>query len=432
MTRQESLGERVRNLRVRQGLSQAELAFPELSDSYVSLIEGDKRVPARAVIELLARKLGCSSTYLETGVDDEAVAELRVALEYGQIALQNGEAGEARVSFAKAISSPDLAALPELMFEAHWGYARALEVSGELEEATAELDRLTTTISPESDPDRWAWLHIALCRCHRERGDFQLAAEVGELGLKRLIETSGGWSEGMVMLGATLLGVSIERGDLVHARQFADRLIDRADQVGSPRAMAAAYWNAGVAADYRGDVVEALRLEERALALLGESDDTRNLARLRGECGRTMLRAQPEQAQQAWELIRASRHEMAASDASEIDDARGAADLANVEIALGRPDTAVALAEDAIKRLGDEPRFALAEVLVILAHSYIRLDRLEDAVSALRGAAEKLEGMQSSRQAAQAWFELAELHGMVGDTMQQAVAYRRACSCLGI
>lgn len=43
----ETLGQRIRALRIRQGVSQAQLAFPELSDSYISLIESDKRVPPR-------------------------------------------------------------------------------------------------------------------------------------------------------------------------------------------------------------------------------------------------------------------------------------------------------------------------------------------------------------------------------------------------
>jgi tetratricopeptide (TPR) repeat protein len=432
MNDQGSLGQRLRDLRERKGLSQAQLAFPELSDSYVSLIESDKRMPAPVVIELLARKLGCSPSYLECGVTENTVKELRTVLQYAQIALQNGEAAEARASFAEVMRHPDFSALPELAFEAQWGHALALEASGDLEGAAAEFERLSATVSPEHDPDRWAWLYIALCRSHRERGDFSAAAAAGELGLRRLMETTGVWSEPMVMLGATLLSVFFERGDLVLASQFADRLIQRADEAGSPRARAAAYWNAGIAADYRGDVDEALRLVERALALLGESDDARNLAKLREECGRVMLRAHPDQAQRAWDLLQESRNEHAATAASEIDAARCMISLAHAEIALGRPEMAVTLAEEAIASLGDGPRFAVANGLIVFAHGCLHLGKLDDAVAALKRAAETLEGMRSNRQAAQAWFELGELYGRVDDTQQQTEAYRRACVCIGI
>ncbi|WTL69982.1 helix-turn-helix transcriptional regulator (plasmid) [Streptosporangium sp. NBC_01495] len=62
-----SLGQRVRYLRRRWGMSQAELAGTELSDSYVSLIETGKRVPTREVIQLLADRLGVHPRLLEIG-----------------------------------------------------------------------------------------------------------------------------------------------------------------------------------------------------------------------------------------------------------------------------------------------------------------------------------------------------------------------------
>ena len=355
-----------------------------------------------------------------------------MSLEYGQISLENGEVAEARNSFAELMNHPDLPALPNLAYEARWGYARALEASGHLEEAVAEFEGLLKVVSPQADPDRWAWLHIALCRCHRERGDFTTGATMGEDGLRRLIQDHTLWTEPMVMLGATLLSVYNERGDLVHARQFAHQLIERAEEVGSARSRAAAYWNAGLAAYYRGDLNEALRLDERALALLGESDDARNLARLREDCGLLLLRARPDQAERARDLLQQAMQELAASASSEVDDARCATDLAKAEITLGRPSHAVELAQRAVKQLDGAPRLAAAEALIALAEGYMGLDRSEDAVATLRRAAEKLEGMRSSRQAAQAWFDLAELLGRSGDVKQQADAYRRACACVGL
>jgi tetratricopeptide (TPR) repeat protein len=432
MNSQESLGQRLRDLRLRRGISQAQLAFPELSDSYVSLIESGKRLPAQDVIELLARKLGCSASYLASGVSGETVTELRMILKYGEISLENGEVEEARVSFAKILNHPSMSAMPDMMNDVRWGLARALEASGDLENAVAELENLAQLISPEDDPDRWAWLHIALCRCYRERGDFSAGVSTGEEGLRRLSEVQTRWTEATVMLGVTLLGVFLERGDLVYAHQLANRLIARAEDVGSARARAAAYWNAGIAAEYRGDPDEGLRLGERALALLGETDDTRNLARLRTECGRLMLRVRPDQAERARDLIQQARQELADCAASEIDHVRCVTALAKAEIALARPAEAVRLAEEAIDLLGQGPRFLTADVLIVLANGYVGLDRIDAAVGVLQQAAETLEGMQSQRQAAQTWFDLAELLGRTGDEKQRAQAYRHACACAGL
>jgi hypothetical protein len=71
-------------------------------------------------------------------------------------------------------------------------------------------------------------------------------------------------------------------------------------------------------------------------------------------------------------------------------------------------------------------------VLIVLANGYVGLDQTDSAVSVLQQAAETLEGMQSQRQAAQTWFDLAELLGRTGDEKQRAQAYRHACACAGL
>src|SRR3954465_1766582 len=113
MSGQEALGRRIRDLRVRRGMSQAQLALPELSDSYVSLIESGKRVPTPDVVRLLARKLGCYDSYLSSGIDEDVQDRRRVTIEDAEIALQNGEAAEARDRLTELLADPDLASLPD-------------------------------------------------------------------------------------------------------------------------------------------------------------------------------------------------------------------------------------------------------------------------------------------------------------------------------
>ena len=429
---QETLGPRIRDLRVRRGFSQAQLALPELSDSYVSLIESGKRIPTPSVVRLLARKLGCSASYLTSGVSEEMLARLREMLQYAHIALQNGEVEEARAKYAEAVQHPDISAFPELTYEARWGHALALEARGLLDDAVAEFDSLVAGVSPETDPDRWAWLHIALCRCHRERGDFGAGVAAGERGLDRLSGQGKSWTESMVMLGATLLSVFYERGDLVHARQFAERLIERAEEVSSTTARAAVYWNAGIAAEYRGELDEALRLVERALALLGENDDARNLARLREDYGRLLLRARPDQAQRAHDILRKAGQELADSAAGSVDYAQCLADLARAEIVLGRPKEAVRLATDALKRLEGDSRLQTAGALIVLGRGHAGLGLRDEAGEVLAQAAEQLEGMRASRHAAQAWLDLAELLKEAGSEKKSVEAYRHALACAGL
>ncbi|TNY35803.1 helix-turn-helix domain-containing protein [Thermomonospora catenispora] len=430
---QETLGQRIRALRIRQGVSQAQLAFPELSDSYISLIESDKRVPAPSVIELLAAKLNCSATYLISGVSEEVVDDLRVTLDYAEIALQNGAAAEARARFADVLASTDAVALPELLAQARWGHALALEAAGELEDAIEELRRLTQETSAEADLEQWARVHVALSRCLRERGDISASVEVAEEALRKLLASGAEATDGAVHLGASLLAAYIERGDLVRARQLAEQLIERAERIGSPKARMAAYWEAAYVAEVRGDYEEGMALAERALPLLGALDDARSLSRLRIVYAGLLLRARPDQAERARELLVRTREGINSSAAGEIDVALCLIELARAETALGRPAEAVDLAHEALDLLGDAPRRASAMALTVLGEAYVRLGRTEDAIEVLTRAAACMEEMESTREAAQAWFDLAELLGETGAADGPRLgAYRRALACVGL
>lgn len=413
-------------------MSQSQLAFPELSDSYISLIESGRRAPGPSVIELLARKLGCSASYLVSGVDEKTEGGLRTTLSYAGIALENGAADEARERFAEVLEHPDLPFLPELRREARWGHALALEASGSLEAAVRELEALVETYSPEHEQSQWVALHVALCRCHRERGDLVESVRVGETALQFLTASGSKWTDSMIELGATVLAAYQERGDLYCARRLVDRLIEQAEATDSIRARVAAYWEAGLVAEARGDYAEELRLIERALAILGEEEPGRNLPRLRMVYGGALLRAHPERAAQARDVLRQAERELEASAAGTVDVAWCVTDLARAELVLDRPAEALALARRATELLGDSPRLATAVALTVLGEACMRLDRNDEAADALSKAAAQLEGMSASRQAAQAWFDLAQLLGETGANERRADAYHRALACAGL
>ena len=432
MPEQESLGERIRTLRLRNNLSQAQLAWPELSDSYVSLIESGKRTPAPSMVALLARKLGCSESFLLTGVSEEDLAGLRETLRYAHIALENGAADEARIRFAEVLAHPALADLPSLAHEARWGHALALEANGAFKEAIAELERAVEMISPSTEPDQWAKVHTALIRCHRELGDLTRSIEVGEDALQRLTDSGGPWTDEMVMLGATILAAYIYRGDLAYSRQYADMLTERAEAIGTPKARMAAYWNAAWTKDLSGDAQGALKLVERAIALLGEEDDARNLSRLRLAHGRFLLSAMPEKAEQALEILRRAEREIESNAASTVDLASCVIVQARAHIVLDRPVEAAGLARRATELLSGTAGVLIAEAYTVLCDALVRLGRREEAVTALSRAVEYLEKMRAHRPAARAWFDLAELLGAAGRADGQKEAFHRALSCMGL
>src|SRR5215467_14755175 len=124
-----TLGQRLRTLRIERGLSQADLAGDLVSPSYISLIESGRRSPERDVLEGLARRLGCSPHLLETGVAPEEVNELRLRLQFANIARANGELGQARELYAALMH----ATTGEIRTDAQWGLAQTYEALGQLD-----------------------------------------------------------------------------------------------------------------------------------------------------------------------------------------------------------------------------------------------------------------------------------------------------------
>jgi tetratricopeptide (TPR) repeat protein len=408
------------------------LALPELSDSYVSLIESGKRIPTPDVVRLLARKLGCSASYLSSGIDEDAQDRMRVTLEYAEIALQNGEAAEARDRLTELLADPDLGSLPDYARRARWGHALALEATGSLEEALHAFAALAAVLSPDYDTDEWIRLNIAMSRCHREQGDAARSVAVAEGAFARVISRPGPWNDETVKLGATLVGAYLERGDLVSGRQLADRLIEHADKLGSSVARMAAYWEAAIVARYQADFEQAVTYGERALALLGEAADLRNLSRLRGEYGTLMLLAHPDEAERARDELQRATREMAATAAGGIDIARCLTELARAELAMGQPRKAADRAAEALDLLGTEPRPATAGALLVLGEARIRLGREEEAAEALGRAMTCLQQMEPSREVAEGWFNLAELLSRAGEEKRRTEAYRQALTCAGL
>ena len=87
----ESVGARLRRLRLERGLSQRQLASRGISYAYVSRIESGQRIPSVRAIRLLARRLGVTPEYLETGVDIAPVEALELRLSDAELRLRLGD-----------------------------------------------------------------------------------------------------------------------------------------------------------------------------------------------------------------------------------------------------------------------------------------------------------------------------------------------------
>ncbi|MBN6052749.1 helix-turn-helix transcriptional regulator [Nonomuraea sp. RK-328] len=427
MTTSDLVGLRIKTVRRQRGLSQAQLAHPELSDSYVSLIESGKRTPTPAVLELLAQKLDCSLSYLLNGVTAEQMEEIELALGYARLALENGEVQEARTRFAELLANHNLTGLTALRQDTEFGLALAQEACGELGEAVGRLLRLQ---AEELAAERRVEIAIALCRIYRQSDRLSEAVRVGEAILAGPVRPA--WTDGLVELGATLLLAYLHSGDLLRARQFAAELLNAADMLNSPRAVIAACWNAAIVAESTGHGEESLAFAERALALQSEYGQPRGLARARMGCASLKLRVRPQDTDEVRRMLLRADEELAQTSASTLDRANVQVELARTEIMAGNLDQAVRHGRAGQELLPTTARALEAEAHLLLSRAYGGLGRLAEAQEELRVVSDWLSPLPDSRRAAGTWYAAAESMEQLGDTEGSVEAYRRALACAGL
>lgn len=411
------------------GLSQADIAEGMLSPSYVSLVESGRRQPAAAALAHIAERLRIDVEYLRDGVDASVRTRARLALGRAEKALYDGRAGDAYNEFTALVGDPGLN--DEQSRHARLGQAQALERTGDLEGAIELLGELAAEArqSPEVQP--WLDVALAMSRCYQNAGDLDMAIQIGEEAMRSAAEMGLERTDEYVRLGCTVLGAYHGRGDIVRSRTLAAELVRAADEMGAPHTRGAAYWNASVVAEARGDLAQALNLVDRALALFGEGDDRRNLARLRMAYAWLLLQGDEPRPTDALDLLESVRDEVVTHGA--VDDVRHFdGTRADALLALGRLDDAHEAATAALRDLDDQPRMEAARARLVLA----RVLRAEGDVdqSAREGAlaASMLEAMGASRRAAAAWRELGDLYRDLGRPDEALEAFDRALQSMRI
>lgn len=423
-----SIGDRIRRRRRELGLHQQALAGDGVTASYVSFIEAGKRQPSDRTVRHIANRLGVSPEYLLTGQDPQSAANQDLEVRFAELALANGDAADAERRFrsllANGLGEPTLD-------RARWGLASSLESLGRLEEAIAAYEELR--LAALSDPAGPSLLRsvTALSRCYREAGDLDRAVNVADAAADRMSALGLESSDLAVDMLCTVAFAHQERGDIVRAKQLLARVRRLADDLGTPRARGAAYWNASVLAGEIGATGEAVALAERALALFGEGDDDRNLSRLRNAYATLLMRHDPAKADQALDLLAQARDALIRTGSS-VDVAYCETEIARALVLTGDPEAAVEHAVAALDRLGADSRLEAPRARLALAYALAAAGHHDQAVEEYRGAAEVMEALGARRQAALAHAELGQALAAAGDTAGALAAAQRALTLASV
>ncbi len=401
---------RVREIRTSKGLSQQSLAGDGISAGYVSLIESGKRTPSRATAERLAERLGVPVEQLVQDDRPPASEHARLEANFARLALANGNPAEA-VRCLGAIRFHELDS--RTAGDASLVLAEALHETGDLDRAVGVLEALMERSRREQSWLVLASAATALTAMYIESGDTARGAATAEQALAEIRSAGLEGTDDHIRLGSTYVWALVEGGDLLFAARRAEELVDVAERLGSLRARGSIYWNAAVVAHERGRVADAIRLTDRAVAMLGEQDEGRDLPRLRMHYAWVLLNhPDPRAAEALRQLDRAEAEDALAG--SKLDRGSVATLRGRAYLLLGELDTAAEQAAMALTLLGASAHIDRLSALMLLGDvEVVRQDR-EVALECYREAAQVLGPMAPSRAVARLWRELGDSWRSVG------------------
>jgi tetratricopeptide (TPR) repeat protein len=416
---EESIGARIRRLRLERGLSQRELSGPGVSYAYVSRIEAGQRDPSLKALRILARKLGVSLEHLETGAAISGPQERELQLTDTELELRLGEDAEAAERFRAVLVDARESGDSFAEARARIGLGLALVRTGDARGGAAELERVldSDVVGPELRPDAYA----ALARAYRELGLSQRAVQLLERCIEDIDRRVPDDAASAALYSTYLSRLLEQRGDGASAREALLEAKERLERVAGPRARVRLYWSLARSAAEEGRFGRALAYLRRAAALLEATEDTLELARAHLSCAR-MLIGEGEAEQAGTHLERAGRLLEPDGDPTDLGALRTAQARRAAE--LGRGDEALEWARQAIALLEGAEEEGDAWYALAVAHAL--REEVDEADAAFRRAVDHLGRGGDWREAAKASREWARVLRAAGreaeafDVMEQA------------
>ncbi|MGW3950389.1 helix-turn-helix domain-containing protein [Streptomyces sp. NPDC004752] len=402
---QPAFGRLLRRLRTERGLSQADLAGPGVSASYVSRLESGDRPATEAAAAHLAERLGVAvQSFAGAAGADRAVS----LLASGMAALDEGNATDAvRDLTAAARAATDDAA--DTAWQILWHLAKAHALLGDREEQRRVLLRLRPLLAEQGMTALEAHVLAATAECDRALGDVDSAIL---LAREALALADGEGTTGCLDALLVLASAEVEAGRLTEAAEHTDLLLAQsADATGGQRTRI--LWTASTVRARRGAEQESLALLEEAVAGADAREDLLAWARLRLAGVAQHLRVHGELAPEvvAWfdEAQSALRMIGLPQYLAEVR-------ALKARIAFGEGDhaTAAALSRGVVEEPGALSFHDRVRAEILLHQAEAAAGSFDTAVRELRRLADEVTRSGNLDLAAEAWKALAEcavVHG---------------------
>ena len=259
------IGARIRKIRVSKGLSQREVAEPEMTPPYLSLIETGQRTPSLQVLTYLAEKLGVDVSELQTGVPSNLRHELELDLQNARGLSHNGALDEADNALGSVLKTARRHDLARVTARALCVKASVREKQGQIEEANELYDQAQGLLADEPTHTRFEAV-VGFARTTSTLGETRLAVHLLEAYLIDLEQQGMGDPTATMRVHSASVQLYRRLGMEREAVDAAEKALRLAPQVQDPEQVACMNMNvARVLLDQErhDDAMAALRQAEQ-------------------------------------------------------------------------------------------------------------------------------------------------------------------------
>ena len=348
-------------------------------------------------LRTLARKLGVSPEYLETGSELRDVDERELRLTDAELRLRiGGEPEGARDAFAALLEDANAAGDAVSAARAEIGVGLAAAQLNDPGRAVFHLGAAieSGSVSPIDRPDAFS----TLARAYTLVGQTDRAIALLERCLDEIDHRDPDNVAAYVRFAGYLSAALTDLGDIARAETVLTDALGRAENASDAYTRVRLYWSIARLAETEGHPVRALDFARRAVALLEATEDTEHLARAHLLCAWIMnLEEKPAEARP--HLERAER--FLGTSAATIDLAMLRVEQAKVAALLAEGDEAVARAREALELLGEHHQTEQGSAWWALAEGLTLQSDVGGATEAFSRAVDLLVSTSSWREAAQ-------------------------------
>src|SRR6266513_4311328 len=275
----ETIGARLKRLRLQRGLSQRDLSSPGVSYAYISRIEAGARTPSVKALRKLAQKLQVSVEFLETGRDIREVDDRELRLADLELELRlDGESADVEQKLEQIRQEAAAAGDVGSALRAEMNLGLLFAQRGSHLEAVERLERVLgddAAPPPHLRPD----LYTTLGQSYAALGAPERAVRVFEECLRRVKEDVPDDVAVQIRYATFLSYALTDAREYERAAEVVRAALARADDQSDPYTRVRLYWSLARLSAVEGRQAEALEYIRSAIALLKATDDSLTLAR---------------------------------------------------------------------------------------------------------------------------------------------------------